>query len=217
MKNNVTIISIGSRYIVEFIARHPVKWLDRELSRRGSVGDQAGITPTPAVLEFMNLLYLQGGELFVQAEYARWCISQWSEWFAKLAPALQVGVTAKLYNNFYVSMIDSLHVWAMLSELGWFDRCTLDAYEDAIGKSDLTMYRDGRVFKLALGGPTPRAREDRIYKLNHRNNGATNKVGAIELEFFMDLDRARSPGNKRWFTLSDFERLAIPSTQRLAA
>lgn len=204
MSDNVVLISLGSQYVVDFITNHPVRWLSRELARRGGVADSAGMPPTPAVLEFLSLLQRREGELFSQEEYTSWCIQRWESWFYSHSELVREAIRAKLYNNFYVSMIDSLHVWGLLSETGLFERCVLDACQDAVGKTDLTVYCRGRPIRLALIGPTQRAWADRQYKKLHRPGRP--EEGLI-IEVRMDLERERAPGNKRWFRLSDFAEL----------
>jgi hypothetical protein len=201
---SLTLMYLHSDYIVSYVTNHPIDWQNeyRELARRGGAGDTAGVTPTPAVGEFLHVLS-QRQSLFTQQDYLIHCRKVWQDWWGGLSDAQEKGMIAKLYRNFYPSMIDSLHVWAMLSEVGWFDVCYLDAYEDAIGKTDLTFKSGDKVIKLALMGPTRQAREDRDYKLTHRNNG--RGIEAVEAQ--LSLSRVRSPGNKRWFRLSDFAQI----------
>jgi hypothetical protein len=127
-----------------------------------------------------------------------YCVKAWNGWATSKTPDQKFGIKAKLYRNFYPSMIDSLHVWAMLCESGMFEMCFLSATEDAIGKSDLILRSGGRDFRLALLGPTSQASEDREYKINHRGNG---DAGCIEIR--LPGAYPKSPGNKRWFRKSD--------------
>jgi len=177
--------------------------MDRELARRGGVGDQAGRTATPAIYEFLSLLR-DRQTLFTQDEYADYCHSQWPDWWNKLSKQKQDGVNAKLFNNFYVSMIDSLHAWSLLCEAQWFDTCTMDTYSDVIGKTDLTLITEERQVRVALVGPFARARQDLAYKRVHRNQpGDAQDIIVVQL----DGNRPKRPGNKRWYCLDDFAAL----------
>jgi len=216
---SVTLAYFSSDYIVAFIKVNPIEWIRPfEASRRGGSGDQAGIPPTPAVHEFLALLRTKQ-DLFTQAEYFEHCKIVWHDWWTTLAfvtkcgtrlegarASLQYGVRAKIYNNFYASMIDSLHVWSMLCEAGWFDVCILDSYSDAIGKTDLTLIKGNTRRKVGLIGPTSQAREDFEYKQNNRDaNSNLRDMVTVQLP----SSRPKEPGNKRWYKLDDFRRLRL--------
>lgn len=203
--NERALLYIPSSEIVDFITGNPIDWNEdkKALAKRGGAGDQAGVTPTPAVEEFLSLLIKKRG-LFTQEEYLQHCVSQWKDWAVSKTPEQKFGIKAKLYRNFYPSMIDSIHVWAMLCESGMFELCFLSATEDAIGKSDLILRSGNRELRLALMGPTTQASEDREYKINHRGNG---EVGCIEIR--LSLVHPKSPGNKRWFKKSDVMRAIL--------
>lgn len=217
---SVTLAYFSSDYIIDFITTYPIQWMPLQMSRRGGIGDQAGIPPTPAVHEFLVLL--RGKQnLFTQTEYFEHCQVAWHEWWTTLVfktwsghfvdnnlirSRLQGGVRAKLYNNFYVSMIDSLHAWAILCEAGWFDVCVMDSYSDAVSKTDLTLSRNGTKCKVALIGPTAQAREDLDYK---RHNRGTKKFSDRTTVVQLPISRPKEPGNKRWYELGDFEKLRM--------
>ena len=109
MEERVTLLYFRSDYVVDFISQHPIDWKDRALAMRGGAGDQAGVTPTPAVHEFLSLLGKKQA-LFTQEEYHRYCAFVWRDWLLGKPEIQRQGVEAKLYRNFYPSMIDSLHV-----------------------------------------------------------------------------------------------------------
>ena len=218
------LIYIPSSKIVNFVASNPIDWGDEikiglgtiqivlgQMAKRGSYGDQAGVTPTPAVEEFINLLIEKRG-LFTQGEYMEHCLNVWDPWFSSKHYLQRLGVIAKLYRNFYPSMIDSLHVWSMLCESGSFDMCLLSATEDAIGKSDLVLRNGAKELRLALLGPTSRASDDRSYKIAHRNNGSADCI-----EVKMPFNYHKSPGNKRWFKEIDIVRAILWSKQLVNA
>jgi hypothetical protein len=115
MMERLLLLYFPSRYIVEYVTRHPIDWADRELAKRGGDGDMAGKPPTPSVQEFLALLY-ETGELFTQEEYWARCADQWQTWIneriahhADLAkrdarhrqPRIYDGLRAKAYRNFY--------------------------------------------------------------------------------------------------------------------
>lgn len=193
------LLFFASAYIEDFLAEHPVQWLDRELAERGGVGDRAGRTPTPAAREFFEMLH-NAGTLFTQAEYAERCLRRWKTWFEQLAPPQQRGVRVKLFNNFYPSLMDSLHVMALLAEARRFDTYLIDARMDVLDKVDLTLMWDGKLFRVALVGPTAQAQDDRHYKITHRPGAHDEVVHVVRLP----PERPRGAGNKRWFELQDF-------------
>jgi hypothetical protein len=189
----------GTIYILNYIKFHPVEWSDLESSRRGGVGDQAGPTPTPAVREFLALLE-QKGDLFTQREFEEHCIHEWSDWFYVQTANEQRGVRAKLRNNFYPSMIDTLYVYALLIEERVGDVYLVSPELDARDKIDLIVRVTGLTVGLALVGPTEEADQDRNYKTQHRPGIADGEVIVVKLP----NNRPKSPGNKRWFQIEDF-------------
>lgn len=199
---NLDLHFFGSEYIVNYLRFHPVDWSDLHLSRRGGAGDQAGVTPTPAVAEFLALLK-QNGDLFTQREYEEHCRRVWCEWFNRLPEHLQRGVIAKLHNNFYPSMIDTLHVYALLVEERIGDCYIVSPEMDARDKIDLIVKVNGQAIGLALIGPTDDADHDRAYKTEHRPGIADDQLIVVKLP----NARPRTPGNKRWYQLQDFQVL----------
>lgn len=194
----VTLIYVPSDEIIRFVTANPIDWCDRDNAKRGGVGDKAGMTPTPAVEEFLNLLIARRG-LFTQKEYMEWCWDKWREWILLKPYEQKVGIKAKLYRNFYPAMIDSIHVWAMLCESGMFDRCILNSAEDAIGKTDLIVFSRELEYRLALIGPTEYAKGDRQYKLQHRGNSDNRTC----IEIVLPMTYPKTPGNKRWYNRGD--------------
>jgi len=199
---------MSSEAIVQYVAEHPIDWDDRDLAKRGGVGDTAGVPPTPSVEEFIKLFYTKRG-LFTQEEYWEGCWNSWdvydAEWCVCLTEEQIRGLRAKAFRNFYPSMIDSLHSWSLLVESGKFDVCNMDSLQDAVGKTDLTIIdKMGRIHQVALVGPTPSAKDCAVYKHNNRNNGA-DLVGVHSVQ--LPYERPRSPGNKRWFQIDDFALL----------
>lgn len=214
MDRRIVLLYFPSRYIVEYISKHPIDWGDRELARRGGDGDRAGIPPTPSVQEFLSLLS-ERRELFTQREFWDYCAAKWQDWLDGQVRKFQTwpeysrprvvdGLRAKAFRNFYPSMIDSLHAWSMLSETGMFDRCIMDTYDDATGKSDITVTGHGVDCRIALIGPTKYATQDRTFKEQHRAGYEdANKSVLVQ----MPEERERQPGNKRWYRPSDFLRV----------
>jgi len=197
--DSMALVYIKSQSILDFLEKHPVNWANRDLAKRGGMGDSAGMPPTPAVREFLSLLR-QTHDLFTQDAFASHCQHAWSDWWDTLNDRQQLGVTAKLYRNFYPSLIDSLHVWSLLVEAQWFDRCIMDSCDDATGDTDLTLTRDDKTIRVALIGPTAAAQEDRHFKRTYRHNGVPVSCYTVQLP----AQRPMAPGNKRWFCLDDF-------------
>lgn len=195
--HGLALIAYDPAYIVRYVTENPINWSSSELAGKGRVGDTAGVTPTPAVEEFLSLLR-QWQRLFTQHDYWLFCVTRWDGWLASKTPMQIEGVKAKLYRNFYPSMIDSLHVWAMLAMSRKFDYCVLDSYKDAIGKTDLTLMRQGQQWKVALRIGSDAAERNRIYKNAYRGSA----VNCIEVP--LPLSRQRAPGNKRWYNIEDF-------------
>lgn len=206
MSHGITLLYFNSQQIMRFLATHPIEWFDefKSYAERGGYGDQAGVPPTPAVEEFLSLLSLKH-ELFTQKEYLDYCYSKWRNWW----PTDQKrgdGLSVKLYRNFYPSMIDSLHAWALLVESGKFASCTVDSYADAIAKTDITVQTfTGERFSLALRIDTRSSRESARYKEDHREG--YKDVQAVTIWLPCDKTRPKSPGQKRWYQLSDFDVL----------
>jgi len=214
MEKRIILLYFPSKTIVEYITKHPIDWSDKELARRGGDGDRTGIPPTPFVQEFLMLLAARKA-LFTQEEYWQHCADAWCDWLnerkAHFAtwhvtsrPRIPEGLRAKAYRNFYPAMIDALHVWSMLCETGVFYSCFLDSYEDATGKSDITVTSNGNGYKIALVGPTFNAANDRKYKVECRPGYEDAEKSIVKR---IPLERARQPGNKRWYTLDDFSDL----------
>jgi len=208
-QSTLRLITFGTDYIVEYLTKNPVDWSSSELACRGGPGDKAGEPPSPAVFEFLSLLDEQGG-LFTQREYWEHCKDRWRDWLTRdeMTRRNARGVKAKLYRNFYPSMIDSLHAWALLNEAGWFDVCVVDTYQDAVGKTDLLLKHGDVTIRVALIGPTDKAQSDRKYKVENRDSAMGNPI-----EVSMGFDRPRSPGNKRWYDLDDFKALRPDCTE----
>lgn len=194
----------------EFLCRHPMEWLDTEMSARGEEGDRAGITPTPAVREFLALCQA-APELFTHQQYTDHCVQQWDAWFSTLSLPRQRGVIAKLRNNFYPAMIDTLHAQALLVEACVFDFVLLDWQSDVKDKVDLILQKQNRILRLGLVGPSPRARANREFKLVHRPGKYDQHIITIT----MSWNRPTSRGNKRWFTTEDFSFLLTGDWNRL--
>jgi hypothetical protein len=206
MRHGITLLYFNSQHIVRYLADHPIDWVDeyKSYAQRGGYGDQAGVPPTPAVEEFLALLSTKH-ELFTQREYLDWCYSQWKGWWPT-NPKLGDGLSVKLYRNFYPSMIDSLHAWALLVESGKFASCTIDSYADAIAKTDITVQTfTGDRFSLALRVDTPSSRDSAKYKEEHREG--YEDIQALTIWLPCDKTRPKSPGQKRWYQVSDFEVL----------
>lgn len=193
--SGITLIHIPSDTIVRYISQNPINWSSRELAKRGSYGDQAGITPTPAAEEFFRLL-IEKRELFTQGDYMRHCWDRWDDWIRPKPDIQKQGIKAKLYRNFYPSMIDSLHVWAMLAEAKAFDSCVLNTTEDAVGKTDLILTSGNKEIRLALHCES--ATSDRQYKLQYRHTEVRD-LSCINV--ILPKAYPRSPGNKQWYTL----------------
>lgn len=201
--SNVCLLYFSSAEIMRFCGDHPLDWSGKELVKRGGVADRAGMTPTPAVQEFLNCPHWHQ-QLFDQAEYWSWCQRQhlWSEWLSRLTDEQKQAVKARCYRNFYPSMIDSLHVWAMLVESGEYDSCAVDSARDAVGKTDLTVSKGPEVKRIALVIGSPEGRADREYKLKYR--ATPDGVECIDIY----LDKEHRPvgiGNKRWYNIGDLQ------------
>ncbi len=211
---SVKLITFRSDYIVRYISEHPISWANLGLANyRGCPADQAGCPPTPSVHEFLAMLGEQQ-DLFTQDEFVDHCEWQWYDWLQTKNEQQRLGVLAKQRCNFYPSMIDSLHAWALLSESGWFDICVIDSYADALSKVDLTLVSPYSTVKVALLGPKEQASIWRSYKLNCR--AGTDDAHAIAVK--MPENRPRNPGNKRWYQIEDFGHLhpyATPIAERL--
>ena len=196
MQSEAKLIYLSSDHIQQAVADNPVCWTDLAMAQLGGAGDRAGMTPTPAVLEFLELIGHQK-RMVSASEYVEHCFMQrWTEWLDTKPEELRQGVEAKLRCNFYPSMAATLHAWALLVETGGFEQCWLDTYDDVVANTDLTLVRFGTTYRIELIGP--RARSTREYKVRHRQRGDPGTV--VQIPF----SRAREPGNMRWYRMSDF-------------
>lgn len=212
-----TLLYFDSNYIIDYLKQHPItektwKKETKMLAKRGGIGDQAGPTPTPAVYEFLRLLYTKK-DLFTQQEYYQHCWETWAFWIKTKPKKQKWGVAAKLYRNFYPAMIDALYVWALLAETKLFSICYLDAIDDAVGKSDLTVVsHSSQKYHLQLSVGTHQARKDAQYKQQYRNTD--NTISTIRVELPMARERTNDNGNKRWYCIEDFQFLLEQEQQR---
>lgn len=205
--SNVKLIYISSESIIDFIRKNPVIFRDRYLADLHGLADQAGMTPTPVVSEFLELISSRKS-LFGQNEFADHCtgLLTWADWVEGLNPELLNAVKVKLKCNFYVSMIDTLHAWALLVEAKWFDICYLDCYEDVLSKSDITLIRNGKEVHVSLIGPRGNAPQD--YKRNFRKRDTDKESITIQLKFKNKDGIGKIViGGKRWYVIEDFEDL----------
>lgn len=191
-----TLIYIPSKHIVSFVSRNPIDWMTRD---QAMMGDKAGLPPIPSVEMFLDFL-LDKKTLFSQAQYWQYCQGRWNDEYPGWLPPSFTdeynGLKAKAYRNFYPSVIDSLHVWSILSETGYFSRCILDSFEDAIQKSDITASTPSGIdIHVALVGPTAHAKKWAKYKENYRRGKDAKKC----VELAMNKKWPTTSGNKRWF------------------
>jgi hypothetical protein len=195
------LIALSPDHIVDVVSRTPIDWTHKSLGNSPSSPGNL-LTPTPAVGEFLACLK-ECRDLMSWHAYVAWCRVQWRDWLNNLEPLQRSGVEARLCCNFYVSMVDSLHVWSMVAREGWFDVCVLDSQDDAVSKTDITLVRGDTRLRVALRADTPWSNDWHRYKHEHRRGDSQ----AVEL--VLTMDRPRSPGNKRWFTRDDLNILRM--------
>ncbi len=198
------LITFKSDYIVDFVKKNPVSFYGKGKTERGTPGGNL-FPPAPLVGLFLRLIH--GTEdLFTQSEYAQYCVktlnNEHGGWFNGLNKAQQEGFRLRCNRNFYPSMIDALHAWALISEARWFDVCYMDTLSDAVAKTDLTLKRNGKEVYVALIGPKKAAKEHYSYKVNYRQNGNGKVIVPIQMPL-----REKGPGNKRWYELGDFNEI----------
>ena len=191
------LIYIASSAIKDYCAQHPINWKNRELACLGGPGDTAGMPPVPSVEIFLDTLQTQR-RLFTQAEFFQASVRSWGPWCDQLTPLQLQGLEAKAYRNFYPSMIDSIHVWAMLVEQGGFDRCYLDSVEDHTGKTDLTVACGNGTYGIALQG-----RRSPVHRPAARGT-MPRHVYTVPLP--SRDQRPPGVGNKQWYEIDDFFR-----------
>lgn len=214
----VSLVYIPSKEIIAFCKENPIDWSNAELAKIGGIGDQAGLPPIPSVDIFLDLYHCRKS-LFTQEQFFSHCLSMWEsknpEWVAGLYlqpgrpksapsfiefPSYLDGLRAKAYRNFYPSMIDSLHVWAMMVESGWFKMCYLDSCEDATGKSDITAIDnrgDEYKFALLIGS------KNGLSALRHKRGSRSNGITTHFVDVPLPTSRPKGIGNKRWYCMDD--------------
>jgi hypothetical protein len=216
-KNRLKLISISSDYILSFCAEHPIIWYplsnfgqdgsvyrrtrewQQTARRRGGVGDKK--TPTPAVGVFLDLLIKRDGVLFTQEQYAQYTKKIWNDWLEELTTDERLGIYVRLYAQFYPAMIDSLHVWSILSEERVADVCFLDSFNDVVAKTDLTLIKGEQSVKIALRSGGASGRRTAEYKIARRKGGCEPPDC---FPVWLDMDERQGIGRKRWYKLSDF-------------
>jgi len=202
---------ISSWAIVNYLINHPVNWepngdgLDWNRARLGGEGDQAHPERVlPMVEMWLRLLNLKKG-LFTQSEYAEYAFQEYAPWPPQ---EFRNGVLAKLFRNVYPSMIDHIHVFALLSESGIFKSVDYDTDEDVTKKIDIVLTRhDGQNLGLALRAGTRTASRCAEYKTIFRGRPvAPFQVIEIPLSMKRRGSKSRGAGNKRWYVLEDFKK-----------
>lgn len=211
------LLYFSSKYIVNFIAKHPVSHWGRDITGRNTIGGdlRPPILGVEAFLEFLK----RKDALFTQGDFADFYLhiledryrGDWERVLSGSQAYKGQDESAANYRNrqlqafrlrakrnFYVSMIDTLHAWALMSEAGWYDICLIDSYEDSAAKTDLTFKRDDECIRVALFGPNSEC--DWQYKKTYRGNGDYSNVQAIQL-----THRSKGIGNKMWYSLADFD------------
>ena len=205
MDKDTRLVYLSSDSIVAFCNANPIWWgEDRDANKAGN-----WYIEPPAMAIFFGCLTVHGG-LFSQQDYVNYAgavpvrvnipglgdnLS-----FPELAEGHSLPLRTRLCRNFYVSAIDSLHVWALLVESGEFDRCFLDTADDVVGKTDLSVWRrDGQYFRINLAVGSHRAKQWAEHKRLFR--GECNEGLRIELPCRLPKQQ---PSNKRWYRLEDF-------------
>jgi hypothetical protein len=194
---------ISSWAIVNYIIEHPIDWSNREMASLGGLGDQANPKQVlPMVEMFIRLLAEKKG-LFTQAEFADYCFRAYAPWPPE---KYREGVKAKMYRNVYPSMIDHLHVFALLAESRIFKSVDYDTSDDVLKKLDIVLTRvDDRHLGLAIRAGTAGAKWAEVYKKIFRGVSVSPfPVIPIVLDMKRRGPTSRGAGNKRWFILEDF-------------
>lgn len=200
MKERIRLVAIPSWKIVSYISdpQHVISWDDIDMARRNGEGDRAGLPPIHSMPLFFGEV-VRRGSLFSQNEFIEMTIDAMGDWYKSLQPINQRGIRAKARCNFYVSGIDTLHAWSLLSETGAFDACYIDSIEDVDNESDVTVIaKNGRSIHIALIGP--KGDIDLAYKRVHRRKENAYKTTVIQLPYSHPM----RPGNKRWYDIGMF-------------
>jgi len=194
MGSGIVLLYMSSEAIKGYLANHPVDWQSRDLAEKGNI-----LTPTPAIEVFFRLLK-ETDSFFDQEDYWQFA---WSEWLClhdTISDEVRQGLRARLYRNFYPSAIDSIHVWALLAETGYFDKCVLDTAKDAVGKTDLIAWPAlaRPPIKIGLQIETTYALEWQKHKRTYRGAADPDMI-----DVYLSMKKPKRPGNKRWFDLGD--------------
>lgn len=189
-------------YIVSRLIEHPIVWCDdRDITRRGGLADQAGKPPLSCVGLFHDWVSHER-TLPTQAEYIDFGMAKLLErsW---PRPHYEDAYRQKLAHNFYPSCVDQYHAFGLVSQAGWYQRCSMDSVEDMLGKADLTFHTQALAIRVNLKGPTTEISKDaERYKTVFRDHGFD---GVVQIR--MPYGRERNPGNKRWYMLRDFNAI----------
>ncbi len=189
---------LNTLQIREFVREHPIEQRDKSLSYMGGPGCRAGMPPSPAIHEFMKLYKLKS-DLFHQKDFTWHCFYAWEQWLKNQIQIMKRGVASKLYNNFYPSMIDSIHVHALITQMGF--RCRIDTKADVVGGVDVSAYVGSTVVDIALTTGSNYAVQWAHYKWDSER--AQNKTMRV-----VDVPK----GDKVWYNEIDFMFLkSIPA------
>lgn len=195
-----SLIYINSERIQEFMGQHPIDWANAQDASIGGPGDQAGMPPVPSVLIFLDALQTNK-ELFTQEEFFSRCCASWGAWYGKLPDQERAGLKAKAFRNFYPSMVNSLHAWAILLESchPQIDTCVWNSNDDVAYKTDLFFKRGDKSVHADLFIGSHIGQSCRRYKRENRGQPDEEHISVP-----LTMDRPRTPGNMRWYTLRDF-------------
>lgn len=206
MKGDVRLVYMASETIFKFCVDHPMRWPLRE--RAHKAGNLR--SPTPAVAVFFDKL-IRDGSLFTMEDYIRTAHAAWDTpehgwWFRSVAAQHGTNMVGcydcRLGRNFYPSCIDSLYVWALCVEHGGFERCMLSTLTDAVGKTDLRVWRNGQRLSIGL-------RRDNVYSRKWEARKARRGPRPDDYVEVRLTDRPMGPGNRRWYTLADLAKAGV--------
>jgi len=191
------LIYLSPLRIVRFLEANPVDWKDKDKKLANTLGNRK--PPTPGMAVFFDFLQ-KTGDLFTQREYIEYAFQVWHDWVSKMDRNERYAQKVRIGRNFYPSAIDSLHVWGLLVDTGKFEYCNVDPLIDAMAKVDLTLYPNNKSkpIKISLAPDTMNSRKWRRHKTLHRG------VDTESIEIILTMNRIQNPGNKRWYTLADF-------------
>ena len=214
---------VAPHAIERFLAENPVQWSGGKAwsgkdAQVNGAGDKI-YTPTLVMELFFNLLADNKG-LFTQQMLYDYCIARWADnqgyiknkpeeepfricnWLKQLDDEGLRGLKAKIFRNYYVAGVVTLHAQSLLAQSGLWDGVWIDTQSDGNERYDLVLQYKGKNVYVGLTCST----DSGLSVIERKTGNATVRVYYVVLPCPSDTHKF-GPGRLHLHKLSDFERL----------